>query len=249
MPFELREKIAQMLETFAQNYKVGGLFGKQAKLQNARNTTTEKVVEMLNDILDKQINFQLRHFYDQFSKYSDMPSLLNEIRYTVTVDDVQKHIKVQPEVTKDYVLIFSEQLKKYIEQFIVQNQKSWLQKFIKSINLSKINNDSENHQSNLFHDYYENEKLITSITTRNYMHYYIHIDESIDKLIDRSYVTLNLKSENEIPHMMQHNKNVAGEQVELETQVLQMFNDVAYFKLDIEKLEAQLRRIQEDVTK
>lgn len=249
MPFELREKIAEMLETFAQNYKVGGLFGKQAKLQNARNTTTEKVVVMLNDILDKQINFQLRHFYDQFSKYSDTPSLLNEIRYTVTVDDVQKHIKVQPEVTKDYVLIFSEQLKKYFEQFIVQNQKSWIQKFIKSINLSKINNDSGNHQSSLFHDYFENEKLITSITTRNYMHYYIHIDESIDKLIDRSYVTLNLKSENEIPHMTQQKNNGADEQVELETQVLQMFNDVAYFKPDIEKLEAQLRRIQEDVTK
>ncbi|WP_420496016.1 dynamin family protein [Macrococcus psychrotolerans] len=250
IPFELREKIGAMLETFATNYKVGGFFNKQAKLESIQNEKIDSVIEMLNDLLDKQINFQLKNYYEQYMKYSEQPALLDDIYYHITKEDVKALSKPQPEVTKEYILIYSEQLKTFIEKKIVQQQKVWLEKFIKSINMSKLN--TTNHTSDksiLFDDYLNNEKLMESVTTKNYMHYYIHLEESIDKLIDRRYVTLSINETDEVVNKQSIINDRKGRQDSLNIEVYETFKTVDYFKSDMRKLEAQLDRIHNDETK
>ncbi|QYA41013.1 dynamin family protein [Macrococcoides caseolyticum] len=250
IPFELREKIGAMLETFAANYKVGGFFNKQAKLKSIQEEKVDNVIEMLNDLLDKQINFQLKNYYEQYMKYSEQPALLNEIYYHITEDDIKPLIKQQPEVTKDYVITYSEQLRTFIEQKIVRQQKIWLEKFIKSINMSKLNTANhtlDNHI--LFDDYLYNEKLIESVTTKNYMHYYIHLDESIDKLIDRTYITLSIDENVEVANRQNVNNDNIDHSDSLKVEVYEAFKKVDYFKTDMRKLEEQLDRIHNDETK
>lgn len=250
IPFELREKIGAMLETFATNYKVGGFFNKQAKLESIQNEKIDSVIEMLNDLLDKQINFQLKNYYEQYMKYSEKPALLNDIYYHITKENVKALIKPQPEVTKEYVLIYSEQLKTFIEKEIVQQQKVWLEKFIKSINMSKLN--TTNHTSDksiLFDDYLNNEKLMESVTTKNYMHYYIHLEESIDKLIDRRYVTLSINETDEVVNKQNIINDRKDRLDSLNVEVYETFKTVDYFKADMRKLEQQLDRIHNDETK
>lgn len=250
IPFELREKIGAMLETFATNYKVGGFFNKQAKLESIQNEKIDSVIEMLNDLLDKQINFQLKSYYEQYMKYSEQPALLDDIYYHITKEDVKALSKPQPEVTKEYILIYSEQLKTFIEKKIVQQQKVWLEKFIKSINMSKLN--TTNHTSDksiLFDDYLNNEKLMESVTTKNYMHYYIHLEESIDKLIDRRYVTLSINETDEVVNKQSIINDRKDRQDSLNIEVYETFKTVDYFKSDMRKLEAQLDRIHNDETK
>ncbi|RAI80318.1 hypothetical protein BFS34_006935 [Macrococcoides caseolyticum subsp. hominis] len=250
IPFELREKIGAMLETFATNYKVGGFFNKQAKLESIQNEKIDSVIEMLNDLLDKQINFQLKNYYEQYMKYSEKPALLNDIYYHITKENVKALIKPQPEVTKEYVLIYSEQLKTFIEKEIVQQQKVWLEKFIKSINMSKLN--TTNHTSDksiLFDDYLNNEKLMESVTTKNYMHYYIHLEESIDKLIDRRYVTLSINETDEVVNKQNIINDRKDRLDSLNIEVYETFKTVDYFKADMRKLEQQLDRIHNDETK
>lgn len=250
IPFELREKIGAMLETFATNYKVGGFFNKQAKLESIQNEKIDSVIEMLNDLLDKQINFQLKNYYEQYMKYSEQPALLDDIYYHITKEDVKALSKPQPEVTKEYILIYSEQLKTFIEKKIVQQQKVWLEKFIKSINMSKLN--TTNHTSDksiLFDDYLNNEKLMESVTTKNYMHYYIHLEESIDKLIDRRYVTLSINETDEVVNKQSIINDRKDRQDSLNIEVYETFKTVDYFKSDMRKLEAQLDRIHNDETK
>ena len=250
IPFELRERIGTMLETFATNYKVGGFFNKQAKLESIQNEKIDNVIEMLNDLLDKQINFQLKNYYEQYMKYSEKPALLNDIYYHITKENVKALIKPQPEVTKEYVLIYSEQLKAFIEKEIVQQQKGWLEKFIKSINMSKLNTEKyTSDKSLLFDDYLNNEKLIESVTTKNYMHYYIHLEESIDKLIDRTYVTLSVNETDEVmnkQNIINDRKDRLGS---LNVEVYETFKTVDYFKADMRKLEQQLDRIHNGETK
>ena len=249
IPFELREKIGAMLETFATNYKVGGFFNKQAKLESIQNEKIDSVIEMLNDLLDKQINFQLKNYYEQYMKYSEQPALLDDIYYHITKEDVKALSKPQPEVTKEYILIYSEQLKTFIEKKIVQQQKVWLEKFIKSINMSKLN--TTNHTSDksiLFDDYLNNEKLMESVTTKNYMHYYIHLEESIDKLIDRRYVTLSINETDEVVNKQSIINDRKGRQDSLNIEVYETFKTVDYFKSDMRKLEAQLDRIHNKIS-
>lgn len=251
MPFEMREKNREMLETFADNYKVPGLFGKKAKLLAIQDEKVETVVVSLNALIEKQITFQLKEYYGQFSKYLSNPNIINELVFKISQDDVKQLIKQQTSITNDYVLIYSEELKLFIERKIVNQQKKWHDQFIKNLNMSILNTDNENSEETVkFDQYFENESFLKSITTKNYLHYYIHVDESVDKLIDRKYVTFEMRDEKPT-EISKINKieTIENEDLNLSKSILQHLSDVTYFKTDIEKINAQIERLNKNITK
>ncbi|TDM42440.1 hypothetical protein ETI06_08820 [Macrococcoides goetzii] len=251
MPFEMREKNREMLETFADNYKVPGLFGKKAKLLAIQDEKVETVVASLNALIEKQITFQLKEYYGQFSKYLSYPNIINELVFKISQDDVKQLIKQQTSITNDYVLIYSDELKLFIERMIVNQQKNWHDQFIKNINMSILNTNNENSKETVkFDEYFENESLLKSITTKNYLHYYIHVDESVDKLIDRKYVTFEMLDEKPIEiSKITKVPTTANENLNLSKSILQHLSDVTYFKTDIEKVNAQIERLNKNITK
>ncbi|MFC6291440.1 dynamin family protein [Macrococcus epidermidis] len=251
MPYEMREKNREMLETFADNYKVPGLFGKKAKVLAIQDEKVATVVTSLNALIEKQITFQLKEYYGQFSKYLSNPNIINELVFNISQDDVKQLIKQQTSITNDYVLIYSDELKLFIERMIVNQQKNWHELFIKNINMSILNTNDENSKETVkFDEYFENESLIKSITTKNYLHYYIHVDESVDKLIDRNYVTFEMLEEKptEISKIIKET-TFANENLNLSKSILQHLSDVMYFKTDIEKVNAQIERLNKNITK
>ncbi|MGV2875274.1 dynamin family protein [Macrococcus capreoli] len=251
MPFEMREKNRSMLETFADNYKVPGIFGKKAKLLAIQDEKVSDVVEAMNAIIEKQITFQLKEYYSTFSKYLMDPSMVSGLAFKITNEEVKQLIKQQPSISNDYVLIYSDELKLFIERMILNRQKSWHVQFIKNINMSNLNtNATVSEETVKFEDYFVNEKYIESITTKNYLHYYIHVDESVDKLIGREYVTFEMFEEE--PTSIEKTVKVTNEQyvnLNRSSSILNHLAQVDYFKTDIEKINTQIRRLNQNMTK
>lgn len=251
MPFEMREKNREMLETFADNYKVPGLFGKKAKLLAIQDEKADAVVASLNALIEKQITFQLKEYYGQFSKYIVNPNMINELNFKISNDDVKQLVKQQTSITNDYVLIYSEELKLFIERMIVNRQKLWHEQFIKNINMSNLKTNEENSEETVnFEEYFENEALLKSITTKNYLHYYIHVDESVDKLTDRKYVTFEMHDEktSDSPNVKKVT-TIINEDLNKSNLILDQLSHVAYFKTDIEKINSQIERLNKNITK
>ena len=72
--------------------------------------------------------------------------------------------------------------------------------------------DNEDKQE--YEKFIEFKNLRESLTTKNYQHYYIHLDDSLDKLIGRTEANFELKEENSTAFHQKHEKR---EQVEAET--------------------------------
>lgn len=252
MPFEMREKNKALLETFADNYKVSGLFGKKAKRIAIQQEKLDEVVNAMNDIIEKQITFQLKAYYDRFAKYLTDASMINAIQFKLTADDIRSLIKSQPVITNDYVLIFSDEIKNDVERMIIDTQKKWHTQFIKNINMSNLNtNDTVNEETVKFDAYFVNESLLQSITTKNYLHYYIHVDESVDKLIDRSFVTFELHDEVPTSDHQVQSTNTENTIVNLDraNDILEGLSAIDYFKADIEKIRTHIDRLNQNITK
>ncbi|MCE4957036.1 dynamin family protein [Macrococcoides caseolyticum] len=251
MPFEMREMNREMLETFADNYKVPGLFGKKAKLIAIQDAKVNEVVDALNAIIEKQITFQLKAYYSQFSKYLIDARIINDLAFHINYDAVKQRIKQQPSIINDYVLIFSDELKSLIERLILNHQKDWHEQFIKNINMSNLNtNSSVSEETVKFDAYFVNESFIKSITTKNYLHYYIHVDESIDKLIGRTFV--NFEVIEECPTAIDKKTkaiNMHDATLDRSLNILKRLEHVDYFKTDIENINAQIDRLNQNLTK
>ncbi|WP_414046406.1 dynamin family protein [Macrococcus equi] len=251
MPFEMREKIREMLETYANNYKVPGLFGKKAKLISIQEEKVREVLLSMNAIIEKQITFQLKEYYSKFTKYLTDASPINTLVFEVSSEDITSLIKPQETITNDYVLIYSDQLKNLIERMVINQQKSWHEQFIKNINMSNLNtNDELNEESVKFENYFVNESFIKSISSKNYLHYYIHVDESIDKLIDREYIKFDLNTMHSQEKVRIYKEHVTlDENLDNTTQILNTLSDINYFEADIAKIHNQIQRLNNNITK
>ncbi|WJP96823.1 dynamin family protein [Macrococcus bovicus] len=250
IPFEIREEIKTLLEVYSPDYKVGGFFGKDKKRQEIRNQQMTAVLSDLNDSIDKQVNFHIRALYDQHAKYTS-GEWLHEIRhytFALQAEDLVSLMNNQAMVTQDYVLNYTDQLKKYVEQAVVRENRPYIEMFIKNLNVSKLN-PAANESADLLARYDMLNELIDSLTTENYRHYYIHVDESIDRLIDRTKVTLELMDQQQI--RKQERRQLERKESHLEEAVKQLetFSQISYFSDMTARLHKQLARIQHDVTR
>ncbi|ULG73330.1 dynamin family protein [Macrococcus brunensis] len=247
VPFEIREEIKRLLEVYSPDFKVGGLFGKEKKRQELRAQQMTEVLEALNASIEKQINFHIRALYDQHAKYSVVEDV-RHFTYNVTADELEGLMNSQALITNDYVLNYTDQLKKFIEQSVVKENRPHIKMFIENINMSKMQ-PAVSHQAEALNKYDQLTKLIESLTTRNYQHYYIHVDESIDKLVDRKQVKLELQDSILNKPTDKLKKSVQKTDLDTALTKFEKFKEIAYFSHITKRLEAQLDRIQHDVTR
>ncbi|RXK19248.1 dynamin family protein [Macrococcus sp. DPC7161] len=249
MPFELREKIHKMLESFTPQFKVHGLFNKAQKKKQIQDELCLSVLSHLNTLVDKEVNFQLSQYFKKFEKYlNNVPEIID---YKANQQDLVDVMVEQTTITKDYVLVYSDKLKQHIEHLIRNYMRIYIQKFIKMINMSKINNQCDNGDEDLFTDYLNLKQLHHSISTHNFEHYYIHVDESIDKLIGRKEVTLTIEE----PTKKSYEKKTKETESQMDYSLahikesITLFDKIPYFQSMVQSLKNDISRIENNITK
>ena len=111
--------------------------------------------------------------------------------------------------------------------------------------------DNEDKQE--YEKFIELKNLRESLTTHNYQHYYIHLDDSLDKLIGRTEANFELKEENSTAYHHKH-EQVNHDEAETANQVdiqnaLQVVEDVPLFDRTKKDIKDTMHRLNNQITK
>lgn len=255
MPYEMRETIRQYLETTAKDYKVKGLFNKDKKKAIIQDETLEQVKEALDIKIHDEITKVWIKSLENLNKYIQDADLFEKIinqQYTISKEELSGHVQEQTSITNDYVLIYSNGITEMINRKIRNETNQLIEEIVNS---SEVHNESneETNQLNEYETYVEFKNLKTSLITNNYQHYYIHLDESIDKLIDRRFIHINDLDLEDKKETKQQYKEVQTEHQENNLQQLKdqinHLKKLPLFEGEVHNIESQVERIEHNITK
>ncbi|MCD8895730.1 dynamin family protein [Mammaliicoccus sciuri] len=255
MPYEMRETIRQYLETTAKDYKVKGLFNKDKKKAMVQDETLEQVKEALDIKIHDEITKVWIKSLENLNKYIQDADLFEKIinqQYTISKEELSGHVQEQTSITNDYVLIYSKGITEMINRKIRNETNQLIEEIVNS---SEVHNESneETNQLNEYETYVEFKNLKTSLITNNYQHYYIHLDESIDKLIDRHFIHINDLDLEDKKETKQQYKEVQTEHQENNLQQLKdqinHLKKLPLFEGEVHNIESQVERIEHNITK
>lgn len=255
MPYETRETIRQYLETTAKDYKVKGLFNKDKKKAMIQDETLEQVKEALDIKIHDEITKVWIKSLENLNKYIQDADLFEKIinqQYTISKEELSGHVQEQTSITNDYVLIYSKGITEMINRKIRNETNQLIEEIVNS---SEVHNESneETNQLNEYETYVEFKNLKTSLITNNYQHYYIHLDESIDKLIDRHFIHINDLDLEDKKETKQQYKEVQTEHQENNLQQLKdqinHLKKLPLFEDEVHNIESQVERIEHNITK
>ncbi|MEB7401944.1 dynamin family protein [Mammaliicoccus sciuri] len=255
MPYEMRETIRQYLETTAKDYKVKGLFNKDKKKGMIQDETLEQVKEALDIKIHDEITKVWIKSLENLNKYIQDADLFEKIinqQYTISKEELSDHVQEQTSITNDYVLIYSKGITEMINRKIRNETNQLIEEIVNS---SEVHNESneETNQLNEYETYVEFKNLKTSLITNNYQHYYIHLDESIDKLIDRHFIHINDLDLEDKKETKQQYKEVQTEHQENNLQQLKdqinHLKKLPLFEGEVHNIESQVERIEHNITK
>ncbi|MEB6214810.1 dynamin family protein [Mammaliicoccus sciuri] len=255
MPYEMRETIRQYLETTAKDYKVKGLFNKDKKKAMIQDETLEQVKEALDIKIHDEITKVWIKSLENLNKYIQDADLFEKIinqQYTISKEELSDHVQEQTSITNDYVLIYSKGITEMINRKIRNETNQLIEEIVNS---SEVHNESneETNQLNEYETYVEFKNLKTSLITNNYQHYYIHLDESIDKLIDRHFININELDLEDKKEAKQQYKEVQTEHQENNLQQLKdqinHLKKLPLFEGEVHNIESQVERIENNITK
>ena len=255
MPYEMRETIRQYLETTAKDYKVKGLFNKDKKKAMIQDETLEQVKEALDIKIHDEITKVWIKSLENLNKYIQDADLFEKIinqQYTISKEELSGHVQEQTSITNDYVLIYSKGITEMINRKIRNETNQLIEEIV---NASEVHNESneETNQLNEYETYVEFKNLKTSLITNNYQHYYIHLDESIDKLIDRHFIHINDLDLEDKKETKQQFKEVQTEHQENNLQQLKdqinHLKKLPLFEGEVHNIESQVERIEHNITK
>ncbi|PTJ45574.1 dynamin family protein [Mammaliicoccus sciuri] len=255
MPYEMRETIRQYLETTAKDYKVKGLFNKDKKKAMIQDETLEQVKEALDIKIHDEITKVWIKSLENLNKYIQDADLFEKIinqQYTISKEELSDHVQEQTSITNDYVLIYSKGITEMINRKIRNETNQLIEEIVNS---SEVHNESneETNQLNEYETYVEFKNLKTSLITNNYQHYYIHLDESTDKLIDRHFIHINDLDLEDKKETKQQYKEVQTEHQENNLQQLKdqinHLKKLPLFEGEVHNIESQVERIEHNITK
>ncbi|MCY1029645.1 dynamin family protein, partial [Mammaliicoccus sciuri] len=188
-------------------------------------------------------------------KYIQDADLFEKIinqQYTISKEELSGHVQEQTSITNDYVLIYSKGITEMINRKIRNETNQLIEEIVNS---SEVHNESneETNQLNEYETYVEFKNLKTSLITNNYQHYYIHLDESIDKLIDRHFIHINDLDLEDKKETKQQFKEVRTEHRENNLQQLKdqinHLKKLPLFEGEVHNIESQVERIEHNITK
>lgn len=255
MTHDTREKIRIYLESRTKDFSVGGLFNKKKKTEEEQQRRLTTVLEHLQDKVNQEIRQPLREdmsFLTRFINSSDINDEILNQHYTIPSSLINDLYQMQITISNQYVLTFCDDLMKALKQHIAKASDPLFKKAISHAQA----NDIGTEQADDYNDYekfIEMRSLRESLETQNYMHYYIHMDDSLDKLIDRKEITFtpknnktNLKKQtkSDVSKQQKHSNNTQNIKNALNT-----IKDVPLFEQTKSDIEETLKRLDKKIIK
>lgn len=200
MTHDMREDIRHYLESMSDDFKVGGFLNKKKKKQEEQEARLQNVVSKLQDKVNQQIRQPLREdmsFLTRFINNSEVNHDVLNQHYEIDSSLFSNLYQPQTSISNTYVLTFSDEVLKAITNF-VEKQSNPL--FNQAINHTQAQGLTEetNDDLQIYEHYIELQNLKESLTTKNYQHYYIHMDDSLDKLIGRTEANYIVESNDQV---------------------------------------------------
>ncbi|WP_427707832.1 dynamin family protein [Staphylococcus parequorum] len=255
MTHDTREKIKIYLESRTKNFKVGGLFNKKQKTLEEQQKRLTAVVEQLQDKVNQEVRQPLREdmsFLTRFINSSEVNDDILNQHYTIHPELITDLYQMQITISNQYVLTFADDLMASLKKFIAKESDPL---FKKAINHSQAN-DIGTEQEDDYNDYVkfmEMRNLRESLETQNYMHYYIHMDDSLDKLIDRTEIKYTAKDNTDTVKASKRNTVATHYDNQDNTQniknALELIQDIPLFEQTKQDIDDTLTRLEKKVVK
>ena len=254
MPHNMREMLRSYLESMSQDFNVGGLFNKKKKKLQIRQQRLLTATDALQEHVNQQIRQPMREdmsFVTRFiNKKEASDKVLNQ-HYDVKPEMIEGLYQPQTSISNTYVLTFSDEVVKAIKKYVEQQSTPIFKEIIENVQADELPTE-ESDDLKEYQRYTELNELRQSLTTKNYRHYYIHLDESLDKLVDRQETTYQVATDNAQDNRdhQQLNQNTATTNMSIDIQkALDIISDVPLFKRTKQDIHETLTRIDNKLIK
>ena len=167
-----------------------------------------KATDELQDKVDQQIRQPLREdmsFLTRFINSSEVNEHILNQDYRIQPKLISDLYQPQTSISNTYVLTFSDEVVKALNKFIENESNPIFKEAVNHAHASELTTD-DNEDKQEYEKFIEFKNLRESLTTKNYQHYYIHLDDSLDKLIGRTEANFELKEENSTAFHQKHEK-------------------------------------------
>lgn len=254
MPHNMREMLRSYLESMSQDFNVGGFFNKKKKKLQIQQQRLLTATDALQEHVNQQIRQPMREdmsFVTRFiNKKEASDKVLNQ-HYDVKPEMIEGLYQPQTSISNTYVLTFSDEVVKAIKKYVEQQSTPIFKEIIENVQADELPTE-ESDDLKEYQRYTELNELRQSLTTKNYRHYYIHLDESLDKLIGRQETTYQLATDNARDNRdnQQLNQNTATTNMSIDIQkALDIISDVPLFKSTKQDIHETLTRIDNKLIK
>lgn len=190
MTHDMRETIKHYLESMTKDFKVGGFFNKKKKTEEERQKRLDAAVEHLQQKVDNEITKVMREdmsFLTRFTTSKDINERILNQSYTIEPATLEDLYQPQISISNNYVLTYCDDLMKKLKQQILKQSEPLVNDIIQNVEVEEVD-DQQQDENDDYQIYMNLRNLKQSLETQNYKHYYIHMDDSLDKLIDRTEI-------------------------------------------------------------
>ena len=255
MTHDTRETIRHYLESRTKDFKVGGIFNRKNKTLAEQNERLNLVVQQLQEKVNQEIRQPLRSDMSFLTRFINSAEINNDIlnqHYEIKPELITDLYQQQISISNQYVLTFSDDLMKAIKKYIVNASNPLFKKAIQHSKANDIGIEEEDDYND-YQRFMDFRNLRESLQTENYMHYYIHIDDSLDKLIDRTEIDYSPKHNQETTKttLTQHQNTeiVTNDYTEQIQKGLNLINDIPLFEQTKKDINETLRRLDNKIIK
>ncbi|MFQ3889456.1 dynamin family protein [Staphylococcus shinii] len=255
MTHDTRETIRVYLESRTKDFTVGGLFNKKKKTQEEQHRRLNQALEQLQEKVNQEIRQPLREdmsFLTRFINNSEINEAILNQHYELPASLITDLYQTQITISNQYVLTFCDDLMKSLKQYIGKTSDPLFKEAIDHAQADDIGIEQEDDYND-YEKFMEMRNLRESLETQNYLHYYIHIDDSLDKLIDRKEITYTPKA-NKVKSV-HHSKSKTSTEPNHEDKTqnikhaLEIVQDVPLFEQTKQNIDDTLVRLDNKIVK
>ncbi|MFI8611887.1 dynamin family protein [Staphylococcus capitis] len=255
MTHDMREQLRSYLESKSEDFKVGGLFNKKKKKEEEQEQRLNQATDALQDKVNQQIRQPLREdmsFLTRFINDSEVNNQILNQDYLIKPSLISDLYQPQTSISNTYVLTFSDEVVKALNKHIEHESNPIFKDAVNHAQASELTTE-DNEDKQEYEKFIELKNLRESLTTHNYQHYYIHLDDSLDKLIGRTEANFELKEENSTAYhhkheQVNHDETETANQVDIQN-ALQVVEDVPLFDRTKKDIKDTMHRLNNQITK
>jgi small GTP-binding protein len=190
-PHSVKSSVTEYLRIKAGDVKVSGLFGRKKKEAALLEESLREVADNFKTVINTEINAPINSFFGNIN-LTGQP-----FKYEWTNDILED--RDIPSLSNQFILNYLDKIKSFLVKDVSKKALEHLKYLNDSDEGAVKDKDALITQRDQYQQLLNLFMLMESIDTANYRHFYIHLDDEIDKLDLTEAVTLDLEN-NEVEH-------------------------------------------------